>query len=129
MRRPKRIRVGPYTFTVDWSERGWSDTREAMVAGYDADLGRAYGFTDRRNLGMWINPNAPIELQREALLHEVMHACQAVAALPNAGYVGDAVHRPGDVTGEDFITRLAPILLDALARNRDLAAFITSTEA
>lgn len=68
-------------------------------------------------------------LQREALLHEVMHACQAVAALPNIGYVVGDARRPADVTGEDFITRLAPLLLDALARNPGLAAFITATDA
>ena len=97
-RRPARIKVGPYTFTVDWSQRGWSDARESAVAGYDPDLGRTYGFTDRRNLAMWINPNAPLELQREALLHEVMHACQAVAALPNIGYVVGDARRPAGST-------------------------------
>lgn len=124
-KRPGKVVVGPYTFSVCWTEKGWSDAREAAVAGYDPDLGYGLGFTDRRNLAIWINPNAPLDYQREALFHEVMHCCQAVANLPNSGQVVSALTRAAEITGEDFITRISPLIVDTLRRNPVVNTFIT----
>ena len=116
-KRPTRIRVGPYVFTVEWSATAWADAQQAAGSPFDAEMGRSYGYTDRYSSRIWINPHAVHEYQREALLHEVMHACQAVAVLPNG-----ATATP--VTGEDFITRISPILLDTLDRNPGLRAYL-----
>lgn len=111
---PKEVRVGPFAFTVDWSVAGWSEALDATIAGTDHDAQNAYGMTDRRGCAIWINPHAAAGFQREALLHEVMHACQFTAGLPNMG----------PVTGEDFITRVSPLLLDALDRSPGLRAYL-----
>jgi hypothetical protein len=111
---PTSVRVGPFRFAIECGARQWSEIREASVSQYDAELSRAYGFTDRSACVIYLNPTASLDQQREALLHELMHAAQAVAGLPNAG----------TSTGEDFITRLSPILLDALDRNPRLREYL-----
>jgi hypothetical protein len=111
---PDRVQVGPFEFTIDWSVQGWSEAMESHSSSMDPDYGRFYGFTDPRTCSIWINPHAAATFQRETLLHEIMHACQAVAALPN--------EEP--VKGEEFVTRISPILLDTLTRNVGLIDFL-----
>lgn len=110
--RPRTIRVGPFVFDVDWTARGWAEMAQTFVP-WDADASRYYGFTDRGSCRIWVNPHASEQFQREALLHEVIHACQAVAGLPNSGAVG-----------EDFVTRVTPVLLDTLDRNAALRRYL-----
>jgi len=111
---PQNVRVGPFDFSIDWSVQGWSEAMDAQISSMDPDHGRYYGFTDPRASRIWVNPHAASTFQRETLLHEIMHACQAVAALPN----------DETVKGEEFVTRLSPILLDTLARNAGLVEFL-----
>lgn len=113
MPRPRSFRCGPFTFAIDWTVAGWSAAANSS-ASFDADAARYYGYTDRGSCTVWINPHAAPAFQREALLHEVMHCCQLTAGLPNLG----------TTTGEEFITRLAPVLLDTLDRNPRLRAYL-----
>lgn len=113
--RPKAFRCGPFTFTIDWTVAGWSAAANS-AASFDADAARYYGYTDRGTCTIWVNPHATADFQREALFHEVMHACQMTAGLPNTG----------SSTGEDFITRITPVLLDTLDRNPRLRAYLLS---
>lgn len=111
---PATVEVGSLTYTIDFSVEGWSDAISAQNNGHDPEDGRYYGFHDASGCNIWINPHATIEIQRESLLHEVMHACQFVACLPNRG----------KSSGEAFISRLSPVLIDTLRRNPDLARFL-----
>jgi hypothetical protein len=115
--RPETIVVGPFTFSVDWTVEGWSSFA-ASSARFDKDAALYYGFTDRTTLTFYVNPHAAEQFQREALLHEVTHGCQMVAGLPNEG----------QVSGEDFITRVTPILYDTLKRNPDLREYLFGEE-
>jgi hypothetical protein len=111
--RPEAFYCGPFTFTVNWDIEDWG-IQAASSARFDRDMSLYIGFTDRSSCTVWINPHASEQFQREALLHEVTHCCQLVAGLPN----------DGNVSGEDFITRITPLLLDTLMRNLGLREFL-----
>ena len=110
---PESFKCGPFTFTVDWTIEGWG-YQATSQARFDKDMALYIGFTDRGSCTVWINPHAVEQFQREALLHEVTHCCQLVANLPN----------DGNVSGEDFITRITPLLLDTLQRNPGLREYL-----
>ena len=112
--RPRKVEVGPFTYKILWDVAAWSETFDAGLAGSDPDAVRAIGMTDKRSCTIWINPHADPQYQREALLHELSHAVQFVAGLPNLGLVA----------GEDYITRSTPLLLDMLRRNKAVAAYL-----
>lgn len=111
--RPESVVVGPFTISVDWTVEGWGFMATSQ-ARFDRDMSMYIGFTDRSNLTIYVNPHAVEQFQREALLHEVLHCCQFVANLPN----------DGNVSGEDFITRVSPILLDTFMRNPGLREYL-----
>lgn len=114
-KRPEVIQVGPFIYTVQWDHESWSAAFDATIDAADPDVLRAYGMTDQRGSVIYINPNNAETILRETLLHEVMHACQFVAGMPNKA----------PVAGEEFVTRISPLLLDTLRRNPDLRDYIT----
>ena len=112
MNPPRHVDVGPYRFTIICTVAAWSPMQDANVL--DPDPMRAYGFCDKRTCTIWLNPHVSPEFQREALLHELMHAVQFTAGLPNST----------PIALEDGITRMSPLLLDVLRRNRTLRAYL-----
>ena len=116
MTRPTKVRIGPFDWHIDWSVSGWSQALDASLLGADPDSARTYGMTDKRSCRIWINPHSAEDFQRETLLHEIMHAAQFVAGLGTT-----------PVDPEDFIMRVSPLLLDALTRNKGLAAYLMNS--
>ncbi len=112
--RPTSLLIGPYTWTVTWDVESWSKAFDDTVMGDEPDAGRAFGMTDKRSCTIWMNPHNAETFLRETLLHEIMHACQFVAGMSNKT----------PIVGEDFITRLSPILADALRRNAGLIEYV-----
>jgi len=110
---PTEFQCGPYRWSVDWTVEGWGSIANSS-ARFDQDKALYYGFTDPAQLQLWINPHAAEQFQREALLHEVTHAAQFVAGLPNEG----------QIQGEEFVTRVTPVLLDTLMRNPGLREYL-----
>jgi hypothetical protein len=113
-RRPEALLIGPFTWVVKWDQESWSEAFDATILGDDPDAARAYGMTDKRSCTIWMNPNNAETFLRETLFHEIMHACQFIAGLSNS--------KP--VVGEDFITRVSPLYLDALRRNPGLVEYL-----
>jgi hypothetical protein len=116
VRRPTKVVVGPFIWRVSWSKSEWATYHDASLTESpdNADAIRAVGMTYRRDRLILINPMCDEQVQREALLHEVLHACQFTVDLPNEG----------QVKGHDFITRITPMLLDALLRSPGLAGYL-----
>jgi hypothetical protein len=114
-KRPTKVHVGPFTYVVKWSVSDWADALDAASSNHDQEVQRCLGLTDKRGCVIYINPLADPQYQKEALLHEIMHACQFTAGLPDEGMV----------KGHDFITRSAPMLLDALMRSPGLSEYLS----
>ena len=70
------------------------------------------GYVNHDLAEMVVRPNQTIDLQRETVLHEVIHGVRYLANLPS-----------GEVE-ESFVTRMTPLLLDTLRRNPHLRQFL-----
>lgn len=77
-----------------------------------ATEGHAMGRTDVRNLRLLINADQHEMQLRDTLLHETLHACLHVQEL--------------GAEDEEFVRRLAPVLLDVLRSNPVLVAWLTA---
>jgi hypothetical protein len=106
MRPPARLHVGPHQYTVN------------VDAVRCRDLG-VRGQTDADALAILLNPALPISMQRDTLLHELLHALFDVQGT-------DVSDRPllDDDEEERLVRGLAPLLLDALRRNPRLVTFL-----
>jgi len=76
-----------------------------------------HGETDTDTKDIYINMNYPIEVQRETLNHEILHAC--FTDFPNFGKEG----KPDDCE-EDLIRYISPTLVQVYKDNKWLREFV-----
>lgn len=103
MKPPKRVTVAPHVYTVEW----------AKPSGLDHEQ---YGCTDVGRTTITLAPGMSGSMQRDTLLHEVLHA-----ALDQTGWA----HRLGSKREELLVRALAPVLLGVLRDNPRLVAWLT----
>ncbi len=109
MRRPKRVKIGPFVFTIEFNES--AVTRAAKDR---EDEGPYYGVTSFEKLLIAISPSlTPIE--REVLMHEVLHGICSVSGL-GAKLKGDEE--------ETIVSAISPYLLDTLRENKTVTRFL-----
>lgn len=106
--RPGRVHIGPFQFDVTWS------TSETKVA---ADSHPAMGVSDVRTAHIWICEDLHQSIEREALLHELLHM---VIRTFGVGLELD------EETEERTVCALTPALLGILRDNPDLIRYLTS---
>lgn len=68
MKRPKKIRIGSVTYTILWDAEAIQ--RESDNNGVE---GSWTAFSAHDDLTIGINPNHHLDVQRQAVIHEVMH--------------------------------------------------------
>jgi hypothetical protein len=73
----------------------------------------AYGDTDTNTLRIRVRPDLPLDLVRETLLHEVLHAVYRTAG------VDSTIMRE-----EQIVCAISPHLMDALRRSPGLAEYL-----
>lgn len=98
---PDRVQVGPFSWRVI----------------HDASLqdDESYGCTRPSQLEIAVRP-APLDLERESLNHEILHACCFVAGFADTTKLSE----------EAFVGRVSPIYLDTLRRDKDLRDYLFS---
>lgn len=106
MKPPRFIHVGPYEYSVDQGT--------VAVAALDAGDDGSCDFHDVR---ITVNPARPEQVQRDTLLHEVLHAIGALTGLRA---------ELGDEAEERVVSRLGSALLDTLRRNPELVEYLLS---
>ena|SRR5690348_12750085 len=92
MRIPKKVKIGPYNYTVKWVERLQSD-----------DLEACYGLIRKTTQEILLDPSMQPDRAAVVFLHEVLHGLDDLAGLGLT---------------EEQTTRLAPVLYDFLAGHR-----------
>ena len=80
--------------------------------------GESFGTTSVQKKAIFIDNTHPMQIQRETLLHELLHACFEDCAPIRVEYVN-----PGD-REEDIVRYLSPRLFQALGENAWLRKFI-----
>ena len=110
MSKPSKIVVGSHVYRVLWSTADWAEAVEG-----NERHSAMFGLTDTRRAVIAINPLIAETMQRETFLHEVLHACEFYA-----GMIDDS----RKYASEEWITRLSPVLLDALLRNPAMRAYL-----
>jgi hypothetical protein len=103
---PRFIHVGPYEYSVH--------TDAAAVAELDSGDDGSCDFHDVR---ITVNPARPEQVQRDTLLHEVLHAIGALTGLRRD---------LGEEAEERVVERLSSNLLDTLRRNPELVEYLLS---
>jgi hypothetical protein len=107
---PKKILIGPLTWKIDSSLSNFNSVQVTIEP--------CLGATQLESLTITLKPDMPRELERETLLHEILHACYATAGLP-------LDHAKPDDIEEVSVTALSPWLLVILRANPDLVAYLT----
>ncbi len=108
MKLPKRIQVGPFTYTVVVD-------KAAMDALCRAGRTELLGRCDEAQLTIHVEPDQADGQKRDTVLHETLHALVASTGL--------AEQLDGDL--EELIVRaLSTAVLDTLRRNPKLVAFL-----
>lgn len=107
---PKQILMGPYMWTVAKSKQTW-DAIKRSGAGDDGCI----GFCEAPALTIHIQPELPPSLERETLLHEILHAAAFTAGIHDERKHGE----------EKWASHLSPPLLDALRRTEGLLEYLT----
>ena len=100
--RPTSITVLGQPFSVEFQ-----DVKSPTLASDGHDLGR----TSLRHLRLLIDQDQHERQLRDTVLHETIHACLHVQEL--------------GAEDEEFVRRLAPVLLDVLRSNPVLVAWLT----
>ena len=95
---PKTVRVGPHTYSV---------VRKAA----SGELGSC----DCNLLQICVRAKLRKSKARETLVHELLHACTHPSFLGNE-----------KLTDEDFVTAVAPVLLQVLQDNPKLLEYLTA---
>lgn len=104
---PSTIRVGPYRYRVVMDERRLREFEHA-------ERSRNYGYADRKELLIVLDPRMPHERTAEVLWHEVKHV------------VADVVGLDGKLDEETYTNRSAPMELAVLRDNPQLVVFLTA---
>lgn len=110
MNSPKEVRVGPvvYKVVLDHEKLRHEEHRNSSFS---------WGFTDKISGEILLDPDVNTDRQKQSLVHELLHAVADFAATCDQR-----------LSEEDWITRMAPALLDTLQRNPELVMYLTSWE-
>ena len=106
---PEALMIGPHCYEVRTDDRTLRDLRS------DSDTGRCRP----DDLTIDVDPDHPLTIIAETLLHEALHACIA-----QAGLIG-VLAECEDELEERIVLTVSPVLLDALRSNPELVAFLT----
>lgn len=105
--RPSQIRIGPMTWRVCYN----SHKLDAMTCD---DEGHHHGSCNGVSGTIYVRGSDPVDVQRDTLLHEVLHAISATYGIE---WVKDE---------ERMVSRLAPVLLQVLQANPGLVVALAS---
>jgi hypothetical protein len=108
----RQVNVGPYTYAVTDERLDWQAVEELRGPA-------AYGYTSHTQQRIYLQPALHPAMRRTVLLHEVLHAAAFASGLAF----------DGDHSEEEWVLRVTPLLLDALARSHGLAAYLTGSGA
>lgn len=108
---PETIQVGPIRWRVLHTDETTAAMRET------SDHPRQMGECDVVSATLTIATGMPPEVTRETLLHEILHAIQAVLGNP-------VEHKRGADLEEGFVASTSPLLLDTLVRNPGLVTYL-----
>lgn len=100
---PPHVKVGPHTYKVEVAKPSGLSHEE-------------YGCTDIGRTTISLAPGMSASMQRDTLLHEVLHA-----VLDATGWA----HRLGNKKEEELVRALAPALLTFLRDNREVLRWMT----
>ncbi len=106
---PRAVMVGPHIYDVR--------TSAALVRDMRAD--GEHGRCRPAELTIDLDPEHPLTVVAETLLHEIVHAC-----LSGAG-VSAALAEIDDALEERIVLAVSPLLLDVLRSNPELVTFLT----
>ena len=127
---PSTIKINGYTWTVVCGGEAYYANVSEMIDNKDhVERGALLaGFTHRTaGLTIYIRPDLPPMVERETLLHEVMHAAYYVAGNP-FGWMNLAPDDDEDremSLEEQTIRFTSPLILSVLRDNPDLVAYLT----
>lgn len=108
---PEWVQVGPYRYRITATTEAINALR-ATATDHRDDSTRV-GYSDHVKLVITLDPQLPLDLLAETMLHEMMHCCYTAAG------------RSGETLAEEaVIDTLSPVLLDTLRRNPDVASFL-----
>ena len=107
---PGYIQVGPTCYRVTTDELDVLRREKELETGL-------FGYGDHKALIFGISSEAALDVQKETLMHEVLHALFWLVGKP---LTTDAE--------EDVVARLSPLLLDTLQRNPTLVSYLTQTK-
>lgn len=108
---PETIQVGPIRWRIAYSQETTDKMREA------SDHPRQMGECDVVTATLTIAVGMPDDVERETVLHETLHAIQAVLGNP-------VEHKRGSDLEEAFVASTSPLLLDTLRRNPALVTYL-----
>lgn len=114
---PKHVKFGAKRYKIHWDAESWTN-RPA-----DEHPESAWGLTDHRSLGVWINPTLHRVNKRETLLHEVLHI---LFSCSGGDVVSDVLpkHEHANEAEEFIVSRLEAPLMAFLVDNPAVLAFI-----
>jgi hypothetical protein len=103
---PNSVVIGPYRYEVS--------VDEAAINAHSVNVQEeCIGRVDRWDQTIVIRPGLGADVERESVLHELLHVVTRVVGL-------------GQHDNEErFVTAMAPTLLDALRRNPRLVRYLT----
>lgn len=97
---PKTVKVGVHTY--------------AVLRKTSAQMGDLLGECDTNTLQISVRQRMKKSKSRETLVHELLHACTHPSFLGNER-----------LTDEDFVTAVAPVLLQVIQDNPGLLEYLT----
>jgi hypothetical protein len=103
---PASACLGPFEYRITTSRKDWGE--------HSPEPDVLYGYTSHRLGLILICPDSSPAMRRTILLHELMHAAAFAA-----GQLDNRKRRE-----EDWVSMVAPMLLDALRRSPDLTGFL-----
>lgn len=102
MKIPQKLKVATHNYYV------------SLVNGKDTEKrNNNWGITDIQLLRILIDRDIPQSRQDEVFLHELLHTC-----FHESGLDRDLNDEKTDITSEDVITRLSPVLIMVLKDNK-----------
>ena len=107
---PQRVFVGPhcYRLLVDANAIAKASVQEGAPI---------LGYCEKAETRIVIESNLVESLEREVVVHELLHAMCSLAGLDD---------ELGEDVEERVVTRLAPIIVDVLERNENLCGYLSS---
>ena len=109
---PQHLQVGPFTYEVA------VDQARIDRAGHEAHTEYA-GLSNHERLTIVLMQGLAVEVERETLLHEVLHCVVNAAGRPSSR---------GPLEQEEWVLAASPGLLDTLLRNPQLIAYLLGHE-